>query len=84
MMSREKLNQKRREHYDSEARKASYYKNREAILQKCKENTKPCPLCHNIHYHATYLREHMMNRHKLSVEEIGKLLETGRIQGVRT
>ena len=70
--NREAINQQRRERYNSEARKRKYYENRDAILQKCKEDKALCPLC-RIEYHRPYLRAHLAGRHRLAEEEVARL-----------
>ena len=65
---RESINAKRRERYDSAARKEEYYLNRDLILQKKREDKAMCPLC-SIEYGRFYLRKHLLSRHKLPVDE---------------
>ena len=65
---REAINQRKRERYDSEARKRKYLENRDVILQKCRENKVMCPLC-CIEYNRPYLRAHLVGRHKVNESE---------------
>lgn len=68
-VNREIINLKRREKYSSDARKADYKLKRDEISQKGKLDVKSCPIC-QINYRRTYLKKHMINRHKLSEDEL--------------
>ena len=63
--NRELINQRKR---------ASYHANREAILAKRKEKIAHCPLCGFDFCNVTYLKEHLINRHKLSPEEAVRVI----------
>ena len=67
--NREIINFKRRKRYCSETRKADYKHKRDEISQKGKLDVKPCPIC-KIDYRRTYLKKHMINRHKMSEDEL--------------
>ena len=62
------------------ASRASYEKYRDVYLQTkreryelqkedFKQDVKQCPIC-QINYRRTYLKKHMLNRHKMSEEEL--------------
>ena len=65
---REEINERRRHKYDADARKRKYLENRDAILQKCKEDKAMCPIC-QIEYHRPYLKTHLTCRHKMGERE---------------
>ena len=73
--NREAINQRRREIYNSDARKRKYYENRDAILLKSRADKALCPLC-NIEFHRPYLRTHLGGRHKLGEGEVERVLCT--------
>ena len=79
---REAVNQRRRERYDSDARKRNYYENRDAILQKCREDKAVCPLC-CIEYHRPYLRTHLVSRHRLEASEVERLFNIPKSENSR-
>ena len=67
--NRDSINTKRRSKYSSVVRKADYQKNKDVISQLGKEDVKQCPIC-TIDFRRTYLRKHMLNRHKLSENQL--------------
>ena len=67
--NRDLINKKRRNKYSSLVRKEEYQKNKNTISQLGKEDVKRCPIC-TIDYRRTYLKKHMLNRHKMSEEEL--------------
>ena len=62
--NRETINMKRRQRYNSEARKEEYRLNRVEILQKKKDDRTMCPLC-SLAYGRFYLKKHLVTRHKM-------------------
>ena len=62
--NRETINLKRRQRYNSEARKEEYRLHRDDILQKKKEDRTMCPLC-SITYGRFYLKKHLVTRHQM-------------------
>jgi uncharacterized C2H2 Zn-finger protein len=61
--NRETINQKRRNMYDSESRKADYKLKREEISKKGKEDRINCPLC-GLSFRRLYVKRHIENRHE--------------------
>lgn len=66
--NREVINKKRRDSYSSETRRKDYIMNKESILEKLKHNRKTCNLC-RFDFRSSYLKKHLLTRHKLSEEE---------------
>ena len=62
--NRDLINSKRRQRYDSEARKEEYRLNRVEILQKKRDDRTMCPLC-SLSYGRFYLKKHLITRHKM-------------------
>ena len=52
----------------NERRRLAYHANREANLAKRREAKAHCSLCGFDFCNVTYLKEHLINRHKLSPE----------------
>ena len=70
--NREDINYKRRMRYNSVARKEEYDANRETILLQKKNDRGICPLC-KLDFRRLYIKQHIVTRHKLSMEEASKL-----------
>ena len=66
---REEINERKRQKYDADARKRKYLENRDAILQKCREDKAMCPIC-QIEYYRPYLKTHLIGRHKMKECEL--------------
>lgn len=66
--NREKINEKRRDKYSSELRKAEYAAKRQDILQRGKEDRATCPLC-NLDFRRLYIKKHIITRHKIDPPE---------------
>ena len=58
----------------NERRRLSYHSNREANLVKRRESKANCPLCGFDFCNVTYLKEHLINRHKLSPEDAVRVI----------
>ncbi len=81
--NREKINEKRRDKYSAELRKAEYQMKREEILQKGKDDRAICPLC-GLDFRRLYIKKHVVTRHKLSTppENLNELIKCVPIQTV--
>jgi hypothetical protein len=66
--NREKINERKRNKYSSELRKAEYAETREVILKKGKEDRAICPLC-NLDFRRLYIKKHIITRHKIDPPE---------------
>ena len=64
MTTCETVNGRRRHHYDSEGRRQSYLKHRDATLRRLRDDRARCPLCH-MDYRRLYLPQHMARRHNI-------------------
>ena len=71
--NREKINEHRRNKYDSGRRKEEYQQKREDILRRAKEDRLSCPIC-TIQYRRLYLKVHLQNRHKLDDVQLQQVL----------
>ena len=60
--NREKINQKRREKYNSDARKVDYERNKERISELGKADRCICPHC-KLSFRTVYLQKHIKCRH---------------------
>ena len=58
----------------NERRRLSYHSNREANLVKRRECKAHCPLCGFDFCNVTYLKEHLINRHKLLPEDAVRVI----------
>lgn len=58
----------------NERRKMSYHANRDAILAHRRTKRAHCSLCHFDMCNVTYLKQHLINRHKLSPEDAVRVI----------
>ena len=57
-----------------EMKRQKYQENREAILQKGRNDKQECPIC-KIEYRRLYLKRHLLSRHKFDEEIICQMIQ---------
>ena len=70
---KEAINERRREIYDSDARKRRYYAQQDVILRKRREDRVVCALC-RLDYNRQYFKTHLAGRHRLDPSDVQRVL----------